>query len=169
MTRLVEVVRQMGLDGEISLLGRWVRLRVERCPVYVLEVADGCGYYTWCDAPNERTVEPYLDPAEAIRAGLRRAAHAASQKKAAFVLEDRPWRDDSWQKSGGGKEMDGPKVPLDKGHVCCACGAVEGAEKAVSYVRKGDAWMCDDCWNDLPQDEVERIVREVALRGVPLS
>jgi hypothetical protein len=90
MTRLVDTVKQMGLDGEISLLGRWVRLQAERCPVYVLEVAGGCGYYTWCDAPGERTTEPYLDPAEAIRAGLRRAARVAAREQAAIALEERP-------------------------------------------------------------------------------
>src|SRR2546428_8690203 len=56
MTRLVDTVQQMGLDGEISLLGRWVRLQAAQCLVYVIEVAGGCGYYTWCDAPGERTI-----------------------------------------------------------------------------------------------------------------
>jgi ribosomal protein S27AE len=37
MTRHVDAVKQMGLDGEISLLGRCVRLQAERCPVYVTE------------------------------------------------------------------------------------------------------------------------------------
>src|SRR5947209_1820112 len=106
MTRLVDTVKQLGLDGEISLLGRWVRLQAERCPVYVIEVSGGCGYYTWCDAPGERTVEPYLDPAEAIRAGLRRAARVASQEQVALASEDRPWRADRWHKGGGGAAMD---------------------------------------------------------------
>jgi hypothetical protein len=64
--------------------------------------------------------------------------------------------------------MDEPKVPTGTGHVCSACGAAAGAHKGVSCERRGDAWLCDDCWQHLPAHEVERIVREVALRGVPL-
>jgi uncharacterized protein YlaI len=69
----------------------------------------------------------------------------------------------------GETAMDGPLVLLVTGHVCCACSAVEGTDKMVTYVRTGDAWFCDDCWHRLPADAVERVVREVALRGVPLS
>src|SRR5438045_3859566 len=116
MTRLVDTVKRMGLDGEISLLGRWVRLQAERCPVYVIEVAGGCGYYTWCDAPGERTTEPYLDPAEAIQAGLQRAARVASREQAARALEDRPWRADSWQKRGGRAAMGELLGSLETGH-----------------------------------------------------
>ena len=72
MTRLVETVRALGLDAEVDLGGSWVRLRGERALVYVVEAAQG-SYYTWCDGPGERTVQFYLDPAEAIRAGLGRA------------------------------------------------------------------------------------------------
>ena len=50
--------------------------------------------YIWCDAPGERTIEPYLDPAEAIRAGLRRAARVACWEAVAVALEDRPRRAD---------------------------------------------------------------------------
>jgi hypothetical protein len=64
--------------------------------------------------------------------------------------------------------MDELKVPATIGHECSTCGVVAGAHKAVSYERRGDAWFCDDCWQRLPAHEVERIVREVALRGVPL-
>jgi hypothetical protein len=169
MTRLVDTVQQMGLDGEISLLGRWVRLQAAQCLVYVIEVAGGCGYYTWCDAPGERTIEPYLDPAEAIQAGLRRAARVAAPAEAAIALEDRPWCADRWPHGGGAAARDEPLVLLDTGQVCCACGAVEGADKGGAYVRQGDAWFCEDCWQRLPTDAVERVVREVALRGVPLS
>lgn len=42
--------------------------------VYVAESAWGTGYYTWCEDPEERAVEFYLDPTEAIQAGLDRAA-----------------------------------------------------------------------------------------------
>lgn len=61
------------------------------------------------------------------------------------------------------------RPPEATGQVCCACGAVEGAGRAVHYLRKRDAWFCGDCWHALPQSEVTRLVQEVALRGVPLS
>ena len=72
--RLVEALQTLGLQGELSLGGRWVTLRGERCRVYVVEAAWGTHYYTWCDDPAERTVQSYLDPVQAIQAGLRRAA-----------------------------------------------------------------------------------------------
>ena len=72
--RLVEALQTLGLQGELSLGGRWVTLRGERCAVYVVEAAWGTHYYTWCDDPAERTVQSYLDPIQAIQAGLRRAA-----------------------------------------------------------------------------------------------
>jgi hypothetical protein len=42
--------------------------------VYVAEAAWEAGYYTWCDGREEQVVEHYLDPTEAIQAGLKRAA-----------------------------------------------------------------------------------------------
>ncbi len=74
MTRLLEALRDLDLGGELSLSGRWVKLEGERCAVYVVEAAWSGGYYTWCDDPGQRAVEHYLDPVEAIQAGLRRAA-----------------------------------------------------------------------------------------------
>ena len=74
MTRLIEALEPLGLDGEIALGGRWVKIQGERCAVYVVEAAWGAGYYTWCDDPEERAVQFYADPAAAILAGLRRAA-----------------------------------------------------------------------------------------------
>jgi hypothetical protein len=73
--------------------------------------------------------------------------------------------------------MDGHQVLFATGHACCACSAVEGTDKMadegidkmVAYVRTGDAWFCDECWHRLPANALKRIVREVALRGVPLS
>jgi hypothetical protein len=65
--------------------------------------------------------------------------------------------------------MDGHLVWFATGHACCACSAVKGTNRLVAYVRRGDARFCDDCWHRLPADALERIVREVALRGVPLS
>lgn len=73
VTDLVAAVQALGLEGEIALAGRWVRLQGERYRVYVVEtIADG--YYSWCDAPEERAVIGYPDPTEAIQDGLRRAA-----------------------------------------------------------------------------------------------
>ena len=64
--------------------------------------------------------------------------------------------------------MDEPKVSAGTGHVCCACGAAADGNKAVSCEGRGDTWFCAGCRQHLPANEVERIVREVALRGVPL-
>ena len=74
MTRLTEALVALGLEGEIALSGRWVKLQGARCPVYIVETAGSTRYYTWCDDSEERGVEFYLDPTEAIQAGLRRAA-----------------------------------------------------------------------------------------------
>jgi hypothetical protein len=61
------------------------------------------------------------------------------------------------------------RPPAARGQVCCACGAIEGTDKAVYYLRKKDAWFCGDCWRALPQSEVAHLVQEAALRGVPFS
>ena len=74
MTRLTEALQTLGLEGEINLSGRWVRIQGGRFPVYVAEADWNGGYYSWCDDREERAVEFYLDPTEAIRAGLQRAA-----------------------------------------------------------------------------------------------
>ena len=74
MTRLVETLHELGLDGEIELGGRWVTLRGAWCRAYVVEAPWGGSYYTWCDRQGARAIEPYADPADAIRAGLRRAS-----------------------------------------------------------------------------------------------
>ncbi len=74
MTRLVEALRARGLAAEISLAGRWATLRGERCAVFVFETLSADGYLTWCDDPDNRTVEYYRSPDEAIEAGLQRAA-----------------------------------------------------------------------------------------------
>ena len=74
MPRLIEALQALGLGGEITHSGRWLKLQGERCSVYVAEAAWEAGYYTWCDAREEQAVEHYLDPTEAIQAGLKRAA-----------------------------------------------------------------------------------------------
>lgn len=74
MTQLMRALESLGLEGEIALSGRWVKLRGDRCSVYVVESTDESVYYTWCGCPEDRAVESYSDPTEAIRVGLRRAA-----------------------------------------------------------------------------------------------
>ena len=74
MTGLVAALQALGLQGEIALAGRWVKLAGERYDVYVAEATSERGYYTWGQDPDARVVEFYRDPAEAIKAGLRRAA-----------------------------------------------------------------------------------------------
>lgn len=81
MTRLREVLSDLGLEAKTELSGRWVRLEGHRCAVYVAEVASGTRYYTWCEYPEEPTVEVYLDPREAILAGLQRAGGAAGDER----------------------------------------------------------------------------------------
>jgi hypothetical protein len=54
-------------------------------------------------------------------------------------------------------------------HVCHACGRIEAAASARDWRRLGDASFCSACWRQLPADAVQRVVQEVALRGVPLS
>ncbi len=80
MTRLLEALRALGLEGEVGLSGRWVKVRGDRCSVYVYEAAWDGGYYTWCDDPGDRTVEFYRDATEAIQAGLGRAAGRTAAK-----------------------------------------------------------------------------------------
>ena len=53
--------------------------------------------------------------------------------------------------------------------MCCACGAITALYGEVRYARQGDARFCPTCWRDLAPEMIERLVREVALRGVPLS
>ncbi len=74
-SRLAEALQTVGVHGTIELAGRWATIEGARCLVYVVEAAHGAGFFTWCDAPHARTLELYRDPVEAIRAGLRRAAH----------------------------------------------------------------------------------------------
>lgn len=35
MTRLLEALRTLGLEGEVDLGGRWVKVQGERCPEYL--------------------------------------------------------------------------------------------------------------------------------------
>ena len=79
MTRLVDALRTLGLEGKIELNGRWVIFQGERSRVYVVEGRQGSSYLTWCEDPRARTVEWYADAVEAIQAGLRRAAQLPKQ------------------------------------------------------------------------------------------
>lgn len=76
MPGLVEALATLGLEGEVSLGGRWVKLQSPCGAVYVAEAVSATQYYTWADVPGARTVEYYPDPVTAIQAGLRRAARA---------------------------------------------------------------------------------------------
>lgn len=74
---LAGALAALGLRGELNLSGRWLKLRGDRFPVYVVEVSgEGAGFYTWCGDPGESSVEFHRDPVEAIRSGMRRAAGA---------------------------------------------------------------------------------------------
>ena len=53
--------------------------------------------------------------------------------------------------------------------VCHACGRIEAVASARDWTRQSDAFFCSACWRQLPVDAVQRVVQEVALRGVPLS
>ena len=79
--QLAEALRALGLEGELDLRGYWVILQGDRCSVYVAEATKGRGYYTWCDCADAREVEFYLDPLEAIQAGLRRATVSAGDEE----------------------------------------------------------------------------------------
>jgi hypothetical protein len=70
MTRLVDVMQAMGLTGEVSRTGRWVRFPSEEGSAYVVEAAWGGGYYTFSDTPTKNAAELYLDPVSAIEACL---------------------------------------------------------------------------------------------------
>ena len=82
MAHLGTVLEDLGLEGEVSPLGRWARLRGERGTVYVAHAAFGSGYYSWCDTPQEHTALPYLDPVEAIQAALQRARREVPAEEA---------------------------------------------------------------------------------------
>lgn len=78
MTRLVDALQLLGLTAVVELEGRWIRLAGDRGAVFITASAWGDSYYTWCDLPDERAVQRFNDPVEAIQAGLRRArGHAA--------------------------------------------------------------------------------------------
>lgn len=70
---LVDTLRQMGLDAEVAMDGKWVQIKGERCSVYVVELSRKGGFFTWCDDPDERAVAYHSDPFDAISSGLRRA------------------------------------------------------------------------------------------------
>lgn len=75
-TRLVEALQALGVEAEVLLSGRWVKIRGERCSVYVAEIARDQQYCTWCDDPNGREARFYNSPIEAIEAGIRRAGYS---------------------------------------------------------------------------------------------
>ena len=80
MTRLVEALQALGVEGEILLSGRWVKIRGARCSVYIAEITWNQQYCTWCDDPEARQVKFYSDPTEAIEAGIRRAGYPQADR-----------------------------------------------------------------------------------------
>jgi hypothetical protein len=50
--------------------------------------------------------------------------------------------------------------------ICSAPVTVPAASATGSW---GKVWVCDDCRQRLPVDEITVVTREVALRGVPFS
>jgi hypothetical protein len=72
--RLVDALRELGLDAEMAMAGRWARIDGEHCSVYVVEMSRKRGFFTWCDDPDERTIEFHEHALDAIRSGLLRAA-----------------------------------------------------------------------------------------------
>ena len=79
MTRLTEALTTLGLTGEVTHAGRWVRLPGERGAVYVIEAGWDSGFFTWCDVPGADVVEFYRDPTEAIRAGFARVGRGKAE------------------------------------------------------------------------------------------
>jgi hypothetical protein len=77
MEHLAEALQALGIAAEVSLSGRWARIQREQCLLYIVEALSGTRYYTWCDHPQERAVQVYPEPRQAIRAGLRRCAAIA--------------------------------------------------------------------------------------------
>jgi hypothetical protein len=78
VTALLAALQQLGIRADVELGGRWAAIRGERATVYVIEAGWGDSFYVWCDLPEERAVERYRDPIEAIQTGLRRASHLPS-------------------------------------------------------------------------------------------
>lgn len=77
---LSDAIRELNLDAQLDLEGRWARLRGRCCDVFVVELDWGRGHGTWCDHPLERAVEFHHDPRDAIRVGMRRACRACEQR-----------------------------------------------------------------------------------------
>jgi hypothetical protein len=79
VTQLVDALQLLGLGAEVEMEGRWVRLTGDRGAVFVTASAWGESYYTWCDLPDERAVQRFSDPVEAIQTGLRRACRTSAR------------------------------------------------------------------------------------------
>lgn len=73
MSQLRTALHELGIVAEIELGGRWVRLQGDRGAVYVIEGVWGGDFFTWCDIPEERSIERHPTAVAAILAGLRRA------------------------------------------------------------------------------------------------
>jgi hypothetical protein len=181
MTRLVDAMQAMGLEGEAGSSGRWIRFPSGRGSACVVEVAWGMGYYAFHDDLSTGTVrdeppadaaEIFLDPVSAIESCLPRAVS----------VRDDTWRDQRAEAAASdtarvrgdrrGAVDDAPMGQSVPVRHCDACGAAAvpvGAEAKELPARWGDVWFCDDCLRALPAAEMEGRTREIALRGVPLS
>ena len=79
-TPFAEALRDLGLNGDVSLDGCWLTLAGDRFRVFVVASARG-GFFTWCDDPGERAVLFRRDARAAIAAGLRRAAEEHGEQE----------------------------------------------------------------------------------------
>jgi uncharacterized protein YlaI len=52
---------------------------------------------------------------------------------------------------------------------CEICGAVMHLDDAKLDDPWATTWVCNDCRERVPEREIERLYKEVALRGVPCS
>jgi hypothetical protein len=78
MSALVAALQLLGMTADVDLGGRWIAIRGECGTAYVIDAGWGDSFYVWSDIPEERAVERYRDPNEAIQAGLRRTSTSAA-------------------------------------------------------------------------------------------
>lgn len=163
MTRLVEAMQKMGLDGEAGSSGRWIRFPSGGGRACVVEAAWGEGYHAFYDASGADAArdEPpagagalFLDPVSAIEACLPRAVRVQASGDQGNALPD---------------THAGPPAPVRHCEACGAAAVRVGAEAKAVPARWGEVWLCDNCLRTLPATQIERRTREIALRGVPLS
>jgi len=159
VTLLTEAVREFGLEAETSPHGRWVRFRGAHCTVYVLESLWGGDYYMWCDQGVERKTELYRDPLEAIQAGIQRSGAKPRAFERAHVRSQYLPR---VREHASGAQFTARRT-------CDICGAVLRLDVTNTPIPAAGVWFCEECAARTPAAEIDQLVHEVALRGVPLS